>query len=178
MATHNSRESVASRTWLDHIIKSQKQIVKIGAYLGALLIFLSMIMVAFDTILRYAFNRPLAVVDELITCYFLAYITLLPAAWILEQDGHVKVDIFVVNLSPRKRRIFDTFNGALGFICSIILIWQGWLMAWSYLGSNFTATYPWPTFPGYISVPIAGLLLATAFVVKIVGCWRKVKETA
>ncbi len=79
---------------------------------GAMMVF-AMVIVCIDVCLRYLFNYPLEWVLE--TCeYLLLYITFLPAAWILREENHVKVDILINHMSPRSRSVLTGFTSVIG----------------------------------------------------------------
>jgi len=81
---------------------------------GAMMIF-AMVIVCIDVCLRYLFNYPLEWVLE--TCeYLLLYITFLPAAWILKEENHVKVDILINRMRPRSRSVLTGLTSILGGI--------------------------------------------------------------
>jgi TRAP-type mannitol/chloroaromatic compound transport system permease small subunit len=56
--------------------------------------------------------------------YAHATLFMLAAAWTLQQGGHVRVDIFYVDASPRRKALVDLF-GAIVFLLpfSIALVW-------------------------------------------------------
>ncbi|NVK38973.1 MAG: TRAP transporter small permease subunit [Gammaproteobacteria bacterium] len=67
-------------------------------YLAVILVINTTLVVA----LRYLFNWSPIALQETMT-YFHASLFMLGAAYTLQQDGHVRVDVFYQNMSPRKQ---------------------------------------------------------------------------
>jgi len=81
------------------------------------------LLVAGDTIARYAFNSPTIWIFE-VTSYLLIYIVFLSAAYTLQGGGHVRVD-FVLTLLPAKaRRPLTVLADLFGLIYCSFLLWQ------------------------------------------------------
>jgi TRAP-type mannitol/chloroaromatic compound transport system permease small subunit len=69
--------------------------------------------------------------------YFHVALVLFTAAWTLRQEGHVRVDIFYTNASPRTRAAID-LAGSLALLMPFMLavIWFAWpytLRSWAIL---------------------------------------------
>ena len=83
------------------------------AWLAGLMMMFALIIVCIDVFMRYLFNMPMEWVLE--TCeYLLLYITFLPAAWILREEGHVKVDIVLNRLSPARQAVVTGITSIMG----------------------------------------------------------------
>jgi TRAP-type mannitol/chloroaromatic compound transport system permease small subunit len=88
---------------------------------------LLMVLVVFVTvILRYVFNMGLIWLQESLT-WMHAAVFMLGAAYTLQQEDHVRVDIFYRNLSPRRRALVDALGTVL-FIFPMcgFFIWTSW----------------------------------------------------
>ncbi|MEW6667324.1 MAG: TRAP transporter small permease subunit [Thermodesulfobacteriota bacterium] len=77
-------------------------------------------MVGADLSLRYLFNMPLGWVKE-ISEYIILFIPFLVAAWIMETDGHLKMDFVVNAVGPRARRIMNMVSYSVGALVVLIL---------------------------------------------------------
>lgn len=95
---------------------------------------LAMVLLTFTiVILRYGFNLGWIWLQESLT-YLHVAVFVIAAAWTLQLDGHVRVDIFYANLSERKRAFVD-LAGTLLFLvpfCLFILI-----IAWPYVAYSW-----------------------------------------
>ena len=95
---------------------------------------LAMVIVTFlVVVLRYLFNMGWIAMQESIT-YMHAMVFLLGAAYTLKQGGHVRVDIFYREMSPRSRAWVDLF-GTLFLLLPVFgfILW----MSWDYVYSSW-----------------------------------------
>ncbi len=80
-----------------------KAIDRASQFSGLLLSRLSLLMMltlSSVVVLRYGFNIGIIALQELVS-YLHASVFMLGVAYTLQQDGHVRVDIFYRNFSPR-----------------------------------------------------------------------------
>ena len=88
---------------------------------------LAMVLVTFAVVvLRYGFNLGWIWVQETIT-YLHAAVFMLAAAWTLQADAHVRVDVIYRDRSPR----YKAWVNLLGTVFFILpfcafLVWSGW----------------------------------------------------
>ena len=91
---------------------------------------LALVLVTFMVVvLRYAFDSGSIALQET-TTYLHASIFLIGMAYTLQQDAHVRVDIFYNRFSARTRAWLDLF-GALFFLLPFMLF-ISWI-SWSYI---------------------------------------------
>lgn len=109
---------------------------------------LAMVLLSFAVVvLRYGFSLGWIWLQESVT-YLHATVFMVAAAWALQTDDHVRVDIFYRELSPRRRALVN-IAGTLLFlvpVCVFLLV-KGWpyvAAAWSIRESSFEASgLPW-----------------------------------
>jgi len=102
---------------------------KIVAWLTVLMVLLTFFIVT----LRYGFNLGWIWLQESLTYLHVTVFTI-AAAWTLQQDGHVRVDIFYAEMSDQKRAMVD-LTGTLLFLipfCIFVLV-----IAWPYVGNSW-----------------------------------------
>ena len=95
---------------------------KIGHIVGWLTT--SMVLIVFyDTVMRYAFNKGNVALQEL-EWHLFAVVFLIGAAYTLKEGGHVRVDILFINFSKKTKAWVDLF-GTLVFLIpfSIMIIY-------------------------------------------------------
>ena len=106
------------------------------ALCGKSIAWLTVVMVLLTfaiVILRYGFNLGWIWLQESVSYLHVAVFTVV-AAWTLQQDGHVRVDIFYAEMTPRKRAMVD-LAGTLLFLvpfCIFVLI-----ISWPYVASSW-----------------------------------------
>ena len=102
---------------------------KIGRLVGWLTT-LMVLVVFYDTVMRYAFNKGNVALQEL-EWHLFAIVFLIGAAYTLKEEGHVRVDIIFVNLSEKTKAWVDflgIFIFLIPFCVAVILSTQGFIL--------------------------------------------------
>ena len=91
---------------------------------------LLMVIVTFVVVvLRYVFDIGWIALQESVT-YMHAMVFLVGASWTLQQEAHVRVDIFYSRFSPRTKAWID-LGGSLLMLLPV-MIFVGWI-SWAYV---------------------------------------------
>lgn len=130
---------------------------------GAILVFI-MLSVGLEVIMRTFLDRPQMWVTEITECMLL-YITFLASAWLLREEGHVKVDIVLSLLSAKTKAFLDIISSILGMFVSIVLTVYGFQVTWyCYQKHLYTPTaMEIPIAAIIIIIPIGSLMLSLQF---------------
>lgn len=80
------------------------------------------LIVGADITLRYVFLRPLGWVKE-VSEYILVALGFLVAAWILKDDGHVKMDLLLTKVSPKTQTMMNLITSILSIFVVLIVTW-------------------------------------------------------
>lgn len=109
---------------------------KLIALCGKSVAWLTLVMVLLTStivVLRYGFNLGWIWLQESLTYLHVAVFTV-AAAWTLQLDGHVRVDIFYAAMPEKKRALVD-FLGTMVFLVpfSVFLL----VIAWPYVASSW-----------------------------------------
>ena len=102
---------------------------KIGRLVGWLTT-LMVLIVFYDTVMRYVFNKGNVALQEL-EWHLFAMVFLLGAAYTLKQGGHVRVDILFLSLSDKTKAWIDflcTFIFLIPFAVMVIVSTQGFIV--------------------------------------------------
>jgi len=92
--------------------------------IASIMIFLAMLGVTANVFLRYVFVSPIQWMLE-VTEYLLLWITFLGAAWLLRDEGHVKMGLILDRLAPRTQSLINTITSIVAAIACFILAWYG-----------------------------------------------------
>lgn len=135
------------------------------AWLAAAIIILMTLSVVFEVVMRYFLLRPTDWVIEF-SEYALYYILFLAAAWVLAQDGHVKIEMVLIRLSPRSKRILNTITSVIGVVVCGVLFWYGLQITLQAVHSNaiFMRAIIVPKWPILLILPFGSLLLTLQFI--------------
>lgn len=103
---------------------------KTVAWLTVVMVLLTFAIVT----LRYGFNLGWIWLQESVTYLHVAVFTI-AAAWTLQQDGHVRVDIFYAEMTDKKRALVDLVGTLLFLVplCIFVL-----LIAWPYVANSWS----------------------------------------
>ena len=96
--------------------------INCAAYLAAVMLVFLMSIVGIGIFSRYILHSPIGWVNE-ITEYVLVYLGFLPAAWILKDEGHIKMDLVLNVVSPRAQLMMNTITSS---ICTIVCLGLTW----------------------------------------------------
>jgi TRAP-type C4-dicarboxylate transport system permease small subunit len=108
--------------FLTRLGKLFDQINFIMIIIAAILLVGMTFLVGTDITLRYLFYRPLGWVKE-VSEYILVVLGFLVAAWILKDDGHVKMDLVLSNVSPRAQTMMNIITSFISVIVVLIITW-------------------------------------------------------
>jgi C4-dicarboxylate transporter DctQ subunit len=140
------------------------RILEAMIFLSGLILIFVMLSVCLEVILRYFFNRPQIWVTEITECLLL-YITFMGSAWLLREEGHVKVDILLNMLKPRTLIILGIISSVIGVFVSVVLTGYGFRLTWDYLqrGIYTPTAMEIPVSAIIVIIPVGSLLLLVQF---------------
>lgn len=156
--------------FIRRIIRGTRRVILCTAFIAAGIIMLMMLLVVSDVFQRFVFNAPSRWMGDFVSEYFLIWLTMLPAAWVLLVGGHVNCELFIAFLKPKQERRMRIGANVLGLIYSVVLAWQGWRFGWRNLlrGVVFPTSSAFPVWPAVSIIFFGALFLAIAFMVMIV----------
>lgn len=135
-----------------------------------------MVLLTFTiVVLRYGFNLGWIWLQETVTYLHVMVFTVV-AAWTLQQDGHVRVDIFYAEMPKKKRALVDLL-GSLVFLipfCIFVLViaWPYVANSWKLLeGSREAGGLPLVFLLKSLILVLPALLLGQAFI-NVTDAWK------
>lgn len=125
------------------------------------------LLVTIEVVIRNLGIGSLLWLSEVIE-YTLFVATFIAAPWVLNQAGHVRVDLLLLALPSAGRRNLEFLVDSLGLVISLFFVWYGVRVALDAYDTNIViynqlATPEWWLF---LAVPFAGALLAIEFVLR------------
>lgn len=128
---------------------------------GVRYLFYPLIAVVFYAVAtRYILHKPIIWGYET-SLFIFGTIALLAGAYVLQQGGHVRVDIIYNRLSPRGKAIIDTITAMIFFYFIIGMLWQGGMSALRSIAMLEHTGSVWspPMYPIKTVIPISAFLL-------------------
>jgi len=146
---------------------------------GVLIIAIMLIM-CYEVVMRYFFNRPPAWPVEI--CEYMLYLlALLGAAWLLKENGHVRVDIVVSNLNLKAQTWLNIVTSALGVLICLTIGWYGLESTIDHFqrGIPVVTTLAFPKYPLLAFIPLGFFLLSIQFLRQTYGyvtSWKAIAK--
>ncbi|HEX6122244.1 MAG TPA: TRAP transporter small permease [Ktedonobacterales bacterium] len=124
-------------------------------------VLVSLALIAWAVVMRYAFNRPPAWVDDAVG-FLLVGIVMLAAAQVLRRGEHIGVDLLAARLAPRARRWADAWAALAALAAALVLVVNGWSTAMfsRQLGIVAEGNVEIPVFWVQLFLPLGGLMMA------------------
>jgi TRAP-type C4-dicarboxylate transport system permease small subunit len=144
------------------------QLSKGCAVMGEIALVALVLLVFHEVVARYVFGRPTVFSVE-ISEYLLVFIAFMSAAWVLQKDRHVRMEVVVTLLPPRVAVALDILTSAVVVVFCAILAWKGYttvLMAYS--GSYHSSSeVNMPLWIPYAFIPLGAFMLGLQLLVRI-----------
>ena len=179
----NANANIKNIWWevvnLMKLIKSFEWIDRIVVSIAMASIFIMMIAVTFDAILRSVFNTPIVGVFELVENYLMVAIVFLGLSYTMKKDGFVRIDLFVNKLPRKISKWIDAFVLLIGLVLYAIIGYQGYHSTVEAYVNNYidTGIISWPVWLSLVWVPLGSLLLVIRLVIQIIALFVPNKET-
>ncbi|MGE0151545.1 MAG: TRAP transporter small permease [Reyranellaceae bacterium] len=131
-----------------------------------------------DVVIRWLWTGSLSWVTEL-TEYVIYGGTFLAAPWVLRQGGHVRVDILLLHLPPRRAIALERLLDTVGIALSLLLAWYGAIAVRDAWRDNMIQFKTWntPEWLLLLPIPIGCALLAVEFALRALRVPGVVKDT-
>ncbi|MBA7475856.1 hypothetical protein ES705_23292 [subsurface metagenome] len=128
----------------------------ISIVIGNSFIVLGLILIFIEVILRYLFNFGFRWIEE-ITCFSFAYVAFLGASVVLEEDNHMRIDVFTNRFPGRIKNKINLIFSILIIIFLIVLTYEGIILV--KVGLNAKA----PASQISMALPYFAILLGSFF---------------
>ena len=143
---------------------------------GGLLVFAT-VGTCVDVVLRYSVNRPISWMLE-ITEYIMLYIPFLGAAFVLKENGHIRIDLVLTFLGERARGWLNVVTSSVGGVVMLIYTWFGAQVTLDYIqrGVPSLESLRTPMFLILMIIPIGGFFFAVQFFRGTYSHYQKLKK--
>ncbi len=150
--------------------------ISLLAVLTAVLIIFLMLGITTDVTLRSLIDRSIFWMLE-VTEYSLLYITFLGATWVLQKDGHVRMDLVLSKLKPGTQAVMNIITSTFSAIMCLLVTWYGMEVVWRNFqsGEYYSTELEPPRFLILLIIPLGSFLLSIQFLRKVygyLGRWR------
>jgi TRAP-type C4-dicarboxylate transport system permease small subunit len=168
-----SSETVAKASWLEGISRS---IDKTLSYVVAALLVAMSLAVFGNVVCRYFLDFSLAWYEE-VSRFLLIWIVFLGAIIALIRGDHLGIDVLLLVLPPRVRRVVVVLTDILVLVALVIMFQGAWEMAIDSLKSGWVASsVPIPYGWVYMVGPVSAGLMFIQSLIKTTGDIRGLQE--
>ena len=136
----------------------EKWVDRTGDFFGWI-VFVMMLLVAFNVAMRYLAGRPL-VWGEDVAAFLLVAIIFGSLGFTALHGGHIRVDVLVLKLSPTKQKFVRLAVDVVSLAVLVVFTWQAYSYVWgSYVNDRvIRALYEYPAYLPQAMIPL-GLTL-------------------
>lgn len=157
--------------WLQRADGALRVVEKFGVGIAGIMMFLIMVVVVIDVVMRYFVNSPLSWSYELISLYLMVGLFFFGLSDTLANHAHVSVDILHLYMPTPLRHAAEFIGYALAtpvfaavFYMSVIRTWE------AYRGAEVLAGHiAWPTWIASVCVPLGVGVLLLRMTLNFVG---------
>ena len=93
----------------------------VGRVMAQVILVTMFVSVVIGVIARYGFNSPLAFVNEYVP-YMMVAVSLLALNWALRQKSHIRVDVAIRLLSPKKQAWLLVFTDIISIVIVAVML--------------------------------------------------------
>ena len=148
-------------------------------WVSCVLIGFMTVIVSADVFSRQVLGHPTVWVIELCE-YGLLWITFLGTAWLLREEGHIRIDLIVNRLNPRSASMVDTITSVVGAVLCLIIAWHGAEVVGGFFVSG-VRSIEMLQIPRYLIlwvIPMGSFLLFIQFLRRAHKYWGKWRTTS
>lgn len=156
---------------LNSLFKALGFVDRVTSTIGTIFLFLIMMVVFGDVVMRYVFNSPFSWAYDLIALYLMAGVFFLILSDAYAAHAHVNVDILQQRLPPAGIRVTELITCAVGIVVFTLIAWFGWQRALdSYRSADVMAgAIPWPMWPSIALAPFGATILTLRLAANFLG---------
>jgi TRAP-type C4-dicarboxylate transport system permease small subunit len=130
-----------------------------------------MFLTLFDVVGR-AFDHPISVSVE-VTEIIMGMMIYLGLGYTTFLRGHIRVDILIINMSPRIQSLLDLITGVIALLIAILISWRLWIYAHSRLvNGDLTQIGEVPVWPYAFIMAFSSMLMVTSLLLYIYSTSR------
>lgn len=153
-------------------------LVKIRKALDSLLTFLCVFIFAamvvigtYQIVVRYFFNSPSTVSEELLT-YSFTWMALFSSALVFGKRDHMRMGFMADKLTGKKKMVLDVIIEILIFIFTMIVLLFGGVSITKLAFAQVTASLGIPMGAVYLVIPISGVIILIYNILNIIDIIR------
>ncbi|NNG07534.1 MAG: TRAP transporter small permease [Desulfobacteraceae bacterium] len=153
----------------DILTKFNRPLVAFVKYVALWILAMMMFLTFADVLLRYIFNSPVPGATELIE-FMMGIVVTFSVAYTAHEKSHIGVDLLVMKLKERTRKMIGVFTNFLTLGLFILICWQTYiLMTEDYHSKIISAVLYIPVYPFIATVTVGFVILCLVLLAEFFG---------
>jgi TRAP-type C4-dicarboxylate transport system permease small subunit len=95
-----------------------------SAFLAGVAMFLMMVQVSFDVVLKYVFNWPIPMTLETVSSYYMVALVFLPLGIVTRDHEHISVELFTQGLNDKWMAFTNATAGVLASAYVVVMFYR------------------------------------------------------
>jgi len=140
----------------------------IAGYISSLAVFVAAVIITYEVIFRYLYNRP-TVWEIEAAVFMLIFAGFMSAGYGLKSDSHIKIELLTIRLKPRPKAFLTIITDSVSFLFCAALTYKAWPMWWEAWDLGWVSESLWspPLWVPYLFLPIGCTILSFQYLVRI-----------
>lgn len=161
----------ASMNLIDRVHRALAGLERAASVIASVMLFVIMIVVVLDVMLRYFFNSPLAWSYDLISLYLMVGLFFFSISSTLEHNEHVRVDVLLKHFPVWARHLAELVTYACASVVFALMVYVMGAKTFASFAANEVApgAIPWPTWLSLLAVPLGAGLMLLRMLLRLVG---------
>ena len=158
------------------ILNNIRKVINTVIKIACILLFGFMVIIGtYQILVRYIFNNPSTVSEELLT-YSFTWMSLFAAAYVFGKREHMRMGFLADKLNKKKLTILNAIIEIIIIAFALIVMVYGGISITSLSMTQKTASLGIPMGYVYIVIPITGVVIAVYGVLNVICLIRKGEE--
>ena len=158
------------------ILNNIRKVINTVIKIACILLFGFMVIIGtYQILVRYIFNNPSTISEELLT-YSFTWMSLFAAAYVFGKREHMRMGFLADKLNKKKLTILNSIIEIIIIAFALIVMVYGGISITSLSMTQKTASLGIPMGYVYIVIPITGVVIAVYGVLNVICLIRKGEE--
>ena len=158
------------------ILNNIRKVINTVIKIACILLFGFMVIIGtYQILVRYIFNNPSTISEELLT-YSFTWMSLFAASYVFGKRDHMRMGFVADKLSPDKLKVLNIILEVITIAFSAIVMVYGGISITKLSMTQKTASLGIPMGYIYLVIPISGILIVIYSVLNIIDLARKGEE--
>ena len=155
------------------ILNNIRKVINTVIKIACILLFGFMVIIGtYQILVRYIFNNPSTISEELLT-YSFTWMSLFAAAYVFGKREHMRMGFLADKLNKKKLTILNVIIEIITIAFALIVMVYGGVSITSLSMTQKTASLGIPMGYIYIVLPITGIIITLYGILNIIGLIRK-----